>query len=261
MTRVIKGHRFLREAFQPQQQLNVNMQDVYDSILIHCEFSDDMLLPKTTKRYEFYVPCSKSTIESSVEDYIGEDTPLPEIIKLAKKFDRDVVEFYLKKVKENGRKNQTINLYFQISNNRLYSLYMDAVKNALDKVSPNGNVGQIWTIEQHGSNEAIACVLENGGDSVLEFLETNVKETEMFRYLAEALDIWGPRLEDPKFLLQIAVYIGAARLLGHNVYDVREEEVDGIMGEVNDWLEEEFKKKLKETGLTIVKGVTLPVRQ
>lgn len=260
MTRVIKGHQLLREVFQPQQQPNVNMQDVYDSMLIHCEFRDDLLIPKTTKRYEFYVPCSKLTIESEAEDYIEEDTPWSELVKLAKKFGGDVVGFYLKKVKENGRRNQTFNLYFEISNNSLYSLYMDSVKKALDGVSIHGNVGQIWTIEQHGSNEAIACVLENGGDSVLEFLETNVKETEMFKGLAEALDIDGPRLKDPKFLLQIAVYIGAARLLGHNIYDVEEEDVDGIMGEVNDWLEEEFKKKLKQHG-PIIKNVVLPARQ
>lgn len=257
MTRIIKGQKLLKEVFlqsQPEEP-SVTMGDVYDSIITDWEWSDDFLIPKTQHVYNFYVPCSKSTINDSLLWRFEQDIPYSQIIKLAKRFGKDVVKEYINKYKEDGSRIQTIKLTFKVSKNRIYGLYMDNVRKALNQVALSDDVGEVWTVEQR-DDEAIVGIMQNGGNTVLEYIVKYYKNSDIVRGLAEALDIWGERLRNPKFVLQIALYMGVIKLLGHNLHEVEKDDVDNLMGEVQDWLEEEFKKNFKEHNV-LVTGVEM----
>lgn len=225
MTRVIKGHKLLREAFQAGKE-DYN----YESIIVDWEWDKiGMLIPRTFQT-RFIVPCSKSFIEKNVTDYY-ENLSTEDLITLAKNHNIDAA-----RLKQEGK------IIFEADQASVYNSYTAAVRNILNKVALTDDVKQIFCVEQINNDEIVAGMEKHSASTVVEYIQKYYEDDPIFKLIAEARDI---REGDSSFI-EVAVYIGGAKILGWNPHDIEtEEEVSNLIGEVQDYLEEEFEKNLQ----------------
>ena len=137
-----------------------------------------------------------------------------------------------------------------VSSEAIIQSYLRLIKESLECFMDGMNIKTIAPIRFVSKNRLLVGLDDASGEKLTEFLNSESDNSnQVITEVGDYLDIWGSKLNDTRYLIEILVHLGIAELSGVNYYEADDHAIQKIAdinayGDGFGWIDKNLPKVL-----------------
>lgn len=186
-------------------------------VIITWSFNDSQIIPRYSYNYEFFCPYPSRLISNLIDRYIDR-LPKERIAQYLTK--REITEDDLDESQE---------IEIVVSSEAIIQSYLRLIKESLECFMDGMQIKTIAPIKFVSKNRLLVGLDDASGEKLTEFLNSESDNSnQVITEVGDYLDIWGSKLNDTRYLIEILVHLGIAELSGVNYYEADDHAIQKI---------------------------------